>query len=528
MKAAVALYARVSTQQQVEEATIESQVAALETYVQEQGYTCDSTHIFLDQGISGAQLDRPALNRLRDLAAEGVFSMVLCLSPDRLARHYAHQWVLMDELQRAGVGVIFINQPQSKDDPQGQLLLGIQGLFSEYERAMITERLRRGKLHRMRQGQLASPNPPYGYRYIPVSEPNGGRWVVNEKEAEVVRQIYRWYLSEEQPSVTAIAYRLNDQEIAPQRGPLWRYKSVYAILTQTAYIGRAYFNTTRTDHSVVGRPKKYGRGTRLRPGHQPRPKDEWVELKVPAILDTDLWEQAQEQLKMKQKFSQRNNKRHFYLLRSLLICDVCGRTLVGQSWNGGYKVYRCSNGGRRREPGTPAHRRVVHAEIIEPLVWNAVINLLDNPTLIADAWQTEQQSDPSDGSELTRLRNRQRALQKQWTRLLDAFADGLLDKPELQHWKQQIDHESNSLAQRIQQLEQNVRQIETKEQMIADFETFCAEIKTSLDQATPELQQEVIRLLMDHIVVKEDEISIKHILPTDDDSRLLSRRRLRR
>lgn len=521
----VAIYARVSTQQQVEEATIESQVAALESYAQEQGYTCDLAHIFLDEGISGSQLDRPALNRMRDIAAEGIFSAVLCLSPDRLSRQYAHQWVLIDEFKRAGVAVIFINQPKNKDDPQGQLLLGIQGLFSEYERSMITERLRRGKLHRMRQGQLASPNPPYGYRYIPVSEPDGGRWVVSETEADVIRQIYRWYTSEEQPSVTAIANRLNDQGVSPQRGPLWRYKSVYAILTQTAYVGRVHFNTTRTDHSVVGRPKKHGRGIRLRPGHQPRSRDEWVELQVSAILDTDLWEQAQEQLKVKQKFAPRNNKRHFYLLRSLLVCDVCGRTLVGQTWNGGYTVYRCSNGGRRREPCTPAHRRVVHAEIIEPLVWNAVTNLLDNPALMADAWQAEAQANPGDAGELTRLRNRQRSLQKQWARLLDAFADGLLDKPDLHQRKQQINQAGTSIAQRIHKLEQNAHHAEVKEQMLADFETFCTEIKTKINQATPKLQQEIIRLLMDHIVVKEDEIIIKHILPTDNDSRLLYRRR---
>jgi len=171
-----ALYARVSTLQQEQEATIESQVAALEAYARQHGYLLSPELYFLDQAVSGAQLARPALDRLRDLAAEGAFTVVLCLSPDRLARNYAHQWVLLDELQRAGVQVIFVNQPAVADSPQGQLLLGIQGLFAEYERAMITERLRRGKLYRIRHGQLVNPNPPYGYRYIPVSKPGGGRW----------------------------------------------------------------------------------------------------------------------------------------------------------------------------------------------------------------------------------------------------------------------------------------------------------------------------------------------------------------
>ena len=172
----VALYARVSTTRQQLDQTIEQQVERLREYVAEHpGCHLAEKHVYLDAGYSGAKLNRPALDRLRDLAAEAVFSVVLCLSPDRLSRQYAHQWVLMNELQRAGVEVVFIDQPNIADDPQGQLLLGIKGLFAEYERAMITERLRRGKLYRIRQGRLVNPNPPYGYRYIPISEADGGR-----------------------------------------------------------------------------------------------------------------------------------------------------------------------------------------------------------------------------------------------------------------------------------------------------------------------------------------------------------------
>jgi site-specific DNA recombinase len=138
MQTLAALYARVSTLQQEQEATIDSQVAAIESYAQAQGYLLSKEFYFLDQSVSGARFDRPALNRLRDLAPEGLFSVVLCLGPDRLARQYAHQWVLMNELQRVGVKVIFINQPLIEENPHGQLLLGIQGLFAEYERALIT------------------------------------------------------------------------------------------------------------------------------------------------------------------------------------------------------------------------------------------------------------------------------------------------------------------------------------------------------------------------------------------------------
>lgn len=95
-----------------------------------------------------------------------VQTSVLCLSPDRLARHYPYQWVVMDELQRCGIRLLFVNQLGNADDPAGQFLLGMQALFAEYERTQITERLRRGKLYRMRQGQLLYSRVPYGYRYL--------------------------------------------------------------------------------------------------------------------------------------------------------------------------------------------------------------------------------------------------------------------------------------------------------------------------------------------------------------------------
>ena len=156
------LYARVSTARQEQEATIESQLAALDNYAHRQGYQIAPEHRFIDQAVSGYRLDRPALDRLRDLASESLFEVVLCLAPDRLARRYIYQRLLLDELSRAEVTVIFVSQPDLADNPQAELLLGIQGLFAEYERTVIAERMRRGKLHRIKTGQLMPSQAPYG------------------------------------------------------------------------------------------------------------------------------------------------------------------------------------------------------------------------------------------------------------------------------------------------------------------------------------------------------------------------------
>jgi site-specific DNA recombinase len=148
----VAISARVSTERQEREQTIASQVAVLAAWVQQQGYEVRQAHRYLDQGSSGTHLDRPGLDQLRDAAQAGVLDLLAVLSPDRLARTDAYQVLLLEELRRAGCRVVFLQHPIS-DDPNDQLLLQIQGAIAEYERAVMEERFRRGKLHRARAGQ---------------------------------------------------------------------------------------------------------------------------------------------------------------------------------------------------------------------------------------------------------------------------------------------------------------------------------------------------------------------------------------
>ena len=164
MKAAI--YARVSTERQGRDQTIDSQLDALRRWVSDHGYELKDEHIYIDEGYSGARLDRPALDRLRDAAREGEFEVLGVHSPDRLARRYAYQVLLLEEFRKAACDVAFIERPIS-DDPHDQLLLQIQGAIAEYERAVLGERFRRGKLQKARDGHLLSAKPPYGYRYVP-------------------------------------------------------------------------------------------------------------------------------------------------------------------------------------------------------------------------------------------------------------------------------------------------------------------------------------------------------------------------
>jgi DNA invertase Pin-like site-specific DNA recombinase len=192
----VALYARVSTRRQAQAQTVEQQLERLAGHARQQGWDVPPDHIFRDDGHSGASLRRPGLDRLRDRAAARALDLVVIAAPDRLARNYVHQVLLLEELEGHGCAVRFLDRPMSRD-PHDQLLLQIRGAVAEYERTLITERMRRGRQRRLEAGlMLPWTRPPFGYRVDPdrPRDPAGVR--VEEAEAAVVREMFAWYAEE--------------------------------------------------------------------------------------------------------------------------------------------------------------------------------------------------------------------------------------------------------------------------------------------------------------------------------------------
>ena len=256
-----AIYSPVSSERQKEEGPIASQVAALIEYAERQGYSVPPEWIFRDEGYSGATLVRPGLERVRDLAAEGVLETVLVYAPDRLSRKYAYQVVLIEEMARQGVEVVFLKSPQAST-PEEQLLLQFQGMIAEYERAQIAGRTRRGKRHRARSGSVnVLSGAPYGYRYVGKTEESAAYYEVRESEAEVVRDLFRLY-TREALSINAIARQLNEQGVATRTGKSrWERSTVWGMLRNPAYKGTACFGKTqRSERKKITRPLRQGGG----------------------------------------------------------------------------------------------------------------------------------------------------------------------------------------------------------------------------------------------------------------------------
>jgi site-specific DNA recombinase len=153
----VAIYVRVSTSHQVQAQTIEQQLECLRAYVQAQGWPLPDENVFRDDGYSGATLKRPGLDQLRDRVRNRELDRLVLTAPDRLARNYVHQMLLIEELTQGGCQIEFLERPMSQD-PNDQLLLQIRGAVAEYERTLIAERMRRGRQAKLRAG-CCCPGP---------------------------------------------------------------------------------------------------------------------------------------------------------------------------------------------------------------------------------------------------------------------------------------------------------------------------------------------------------------------------------
>ena len=214
-----AIYARVSGARQKEEQTIGSQVAECKTAAGSWGLDVPEGWVFTDEGYSGASLVRPALERLRDLAAQVPVDLVVCYSPDRLARKLAYQTLLIDELNKAGSEVRFV-RARKVETPEDEMLLQFQGMMAEYERALIMERTRRGKAFRARAGVVnVLGSAPYGYRYVRRTDISEARYEVADEEAQVVREMFRRY-AEDQVPIAELARWLGAEKIPHAHGQL--------------------------------------------------------------------------------------------------------------------------------------------------------------------------------------------------------------------------------------------------------------------------------------------------------------------
>jgi site-specific DNA recombinase len=515
-----AIYARVSTDQQAGANTIASQVEALEGRLGRDGLALEKELRFLDEGCSGSTLVRPALERLRDAAAEGAIDRLYVHSPDRLARSYAYQVLLVEELRRCGVALVFLNRPLGRS-PEDDLRLQVQGVIAEYERAKILERSRRGKLHAAGRGSVSAlAAAPYGYRYVTKLEGGGtARYDVVLEQARVVQQVFAW-VGQERCSIGEACRRLRQQGIpSPGGKALWDRTTVWAMLRNPAYQGTARFGKTRS-----GPYEPRLRPQRGRPEHPRRPcsvtrnEGAGVPIAVPALVSEDLFAAVAEQWEENRRRSRLTRRGARYLLQGLLVCKQCGSALYGKPISPAqsrgkrrYTDYRCIGTDGYRFGGQKAcSNKQVRTDLLDEAVWPDVCALLKAPERVA--LEHRRRSEGGDRKRDVRraeaLEQLIRKVRRGIARLIDAYGEGLLEKEE-------FEPRIRTARERLARLEAEAREradADAEEQelrlVIGQFGDFAERVGAGLQEADWATRRGIVRALVSRVEVDGEAVRI--------------------
>jgi site-specific DNA recombinase len=521
MNKPAAIYARVSSDRQKENHTIASQTAALIEYAQKNGYSVPPEWVFQDEGYSGAILVRPGLERLRDLAAEGQIAAALVYSPDRLSRKYAYQILLSEELSRCGVELIFLKAPTGAT-PEDQLLVQFQGMIAEYERAQIAERCRRGKKHMAQHGGVnVLSGAPYGYRYVRKSDSAAAFYEVVETEAKVVRMVFEIY-TQQRLSINAVARLLNERQIATRSGKgRWERSTVWGMLRNPAYRGTAcYGKTEQRPRQRVTRPLRQRKALPSRDvgGHE-RPRAEWIEVPVPALVSEEMFALAQEQLEQNKRHSPRRTIEPT-LLQGMLVCEQCGYGLYRASTHTSKQklnYYRCiGSDGYRRLNGPVCTNRPIRQDYLDQFVWSEVIRLLEDPELI----QTEidrrreaaQKADPLRKRE-EELRREQARVEKSSERLVTAYQEGLLTLPQLRQRMPPLQKQTQAVESELQSLKMAAVDEAKYLQLAQSLAGFRSKLRVRAEVLDIAVRQQILRLLVKEVLVGGNTITLRHSIP---------------
>jgi site-specific DNA recombinase len=523
-----ALYARVSSDQQAQHDTIASQLAAVQAFATAQGVRLEPDLIFADNGISGTTLARPKLDALRDKAAAGEIDQILILNPDRLARKYTHQLMLVEEFKKLGVTITFVNR-QIATSPEDQLLLQMQGVIAEYEREKIVERHRRGKLHKAQQGKVCVlSGAPYGYVYIPATDTEEARYEIHECEAAVVQRVFHLLVDEGQ-SIGAIARLLTAEQIPTRRDVgRWERSVIWAMLRNPAYTGQAAYRKTEVVERK--RPTKQARDHTFYPKHvhsstRDRPREDWIRIPVPALISEAVFERAHERLEANKRFSPRNNKRYEYLLSGLIRCQQCGYALYGKpASNSKYKrlYYRCAGqDGHRWKDGRVCTAHPIRVEALDDLVWEQTCKLLEHPELVLQEYTRRAQQKQRQSSEATALlAKKKRELTQQEVekeRLLDLYQTGHVGLTEIEPRVKSLRAKLKKLHDECALVEKAAKEEHHRLQLIEQFAVFTKRMNTNFSTLSFAERRQVVRLLVEEVVVNTstEEITVRHILPVD-------------
>lgn len=507
-----AIYARVSSKKQKDEETIHSQVDVLHQYASTEGYHVPEAWMFLDDGISGEQLQRPALDEMRDMVRSEPVDAILIYAPDRLARKYSHQLILLEEFRKNGVKVFFIKDNPSTDTPEGIMFNHFQGIFAEYERSLILDRSRRGRLFKAKQGNPSIlPSIPYGYKKVK----NGQNTLIEivENQSNVVKKIFKMYICDK-ISLSKISRILSLEGIKSPKGlSSWDVTTIRNILKNPSYTGTAYFGKTQKVEKTCPKIRRYpsGKISQAKYSKVKLPEEKWIPINIPQIINENDFELAQEQVELNKEFATRNTK-EIALLQGLVLCGKCGhpfykrnRTYKGKTKGHYYcrsqtdkRLKKCSSG-------------CIDQYQLDELVYNEVIALVSNPQIIQDELfrrsKETNKEEEIDRQEIL-LKKELSKIGSEQDRLLDAYQSGVISLENLRERHQKINSKRLDCEKEMKAIQ--AMRVEKQVDFGSFFESILNKIKKSSSDLPLKEKQKLVRLLVEKVVVNAQEVTIVH------------------
>lgn len=476
----VAIYIRVSTEEQaVHGYSLAEQKEACRKRATELGAV--EILQFADEGVSGATLDRPGLNALREAVSIGMVNSLVLRDPDRLSRKLSHQLYLSEEFEKAGVRLEFLDF-EWKTTPEGRLFYSIKGAIAEYEREKIRERVTRGKLQKARQGGIPVNFDVYGYHY----NPDNGEVSLYDEEAAVVRKMFQWFISED-IGIAMVASRLNEMQIPTRRRARhWHRQVVRQILTNPVFKGEW----------------KYGK-TEWRTG-MPRSPESVITIPVPPIVDQETWEKAQEKIRSIRRFWSKKGRRK-YLLSGLLTCADCGNTMGGayiRWWGKAARRYTCRRSGSASPNKGCSPSKAILADILEMAVWAQVRVLLWDPLAIAKEAAIKIPSISEFEQEDDSIKKRLEKLEKGRETILNSMAMGFFELDEKTKVRLvDIKRNEGRLKARQKELEHLLAGVNDMQAEMDELHDRAVHLLKSIDEINFEEKRALIRAVLSQITI---------------------------
>lgn len=512
-----AVYMRVSTSEQEEEGTIENQWIELKERILRDKVPLPRENIYEDNGWSGALIKRPELDRLRQDAREGKFNVLYIYDRGRLSRKLIHQEIILDDLRKNHVNIVEL-RGVSGESPEERMMGSMLGLFHEYERTKITDRLRLGKQRVVKENHgLLGYMPCYGYDLHRTDRARKQRayFTVNEEQAKVVRHIFDLYLNGK--GILEIRKQLRDEGIKAPRTKtgIWCHSTILHMLSNTTYIGEHYYN--KHEAMEVKTPRKNKQYTRVANGSaRKRPKEEWRRVEgVTPIVDKKVFDKVQVLLRRNAKFQPRNTKTHHYLLAGLIKCE-CGKNRTGDP-AGTQAYYRCKD--RESLEKRKCFSKGINVQVFDNQVWHTIRRLLTQPKLIEKFTEHLITNDKTDNDkELEHIRNKLKKLEEEYDLYVDIFGKGLISEAKLREKARQIKESKVSLELK----EMEYQQLDLAKGDINPDKIAKNLSKVLVDDLPFEQKQKIIRTVVDEVIANPKEATIVGKIPIFDDKCFLA------